>query len=197
LRAALRRRRRRWRLSGTAGTAVAAMTTVTTMPAMTTRPAGSTGLAGSTRAEGPRHHRRTTGPPGAHTRGKWSTWEDRRPLARRRTFRPFGTEQAMVVVMMVMAGDRGAGEEDDRHHENDAGDDHDPRRDLVKPGRPRTVQMRWRRRCSCRIRLDRGFGYLGHVSIMPTHAPVIKHRRQQVTNDLSSQHCISAGCLRP
>ena len=170
------------------------MAAMAAVAAVTTRTAGSTGGAGSTRAERPRHHRRTTGPTGAHARRKWSTWEERQPLARRRTFRRFGTEEAMVVVMMVMAGDRGAGEEDNGHHENDAGDDHHPGRNLVKPGRPRCMQMRRRRR-PCRQRLDRGFGCLGHVSIMPTHAPVIKHRRQQVTNDLASQHDMSAGCL--
>jgi hypothetical protein len=37
---------------------------------------------------------------------------------------------------VVMPGDRGTGEEDDRHHENDAGDDHHPRRDLVEAGMP-------------------------------------------------------------
>jgi hypothetical protein len=188
-RVALRGQGRRWRLSGTAGTPG---TTVTAMTTVTTR------TAGTTRTERPRHHRRTTRPTGAHARGKWSTWEERRPLSRRRAFRAVGTERtehAVVVVMMVMHGDRGAGEEDNRHHENDAGDDHHPRRNLVKPGRLRSMHMRRRRRRACGGRLDRGFGWLDHVSIMPTCAPVIKHHRQQVANDLPGQRGVSAGCI--
>ncbi len=158
---------------------MAAMTTVTTVTTVTTW------TAGATRAEGAGHRWGTTGPTGTHARGKWTTREERRPLSRRRAFRTFGTEwaeHAMVVVMMVMDGDCGAGEEDHRHHENDAGDDHHPRRDLVEPRRPRSVHM-LRRRRRARVglrayqrRLEVRFRWLGHVSIMPTHAPVIKHR---------------------
>src|SRR5271155_2921824 len=79
-RVALRGRGRRWRLSGTAGASVAAVAAVTTW------------TAGTTRAVRPRYHRRTTRPTGAHARGKWSTWEERRPLSRRRGFGIEGAE---------------------------------------------------------------------------------------------------------
>jgi hypothetical protein len=58
----------------------------------------------------------------------------------------------VIVIRLVMPGDRSAGEEDNRHDENDAGNDHHPRRGLVKPGR---LCHRQRRRVD---RLDRGFG---------------------------------------
>lgn len=45
----------------------------------------------------------------------------------------------MVVVMTLMDPDGGTGEKDNRHHENDACDNHHPRRDLVKPRRPRSM----------------------------------------------------------
>jgi hypothetical protein len=98
----------------------------------------------------------------------------------------------MVVVMMVMNGDCGAGEEDNCRHENNAGDDHHPGRDLVKPRRPGSMQMRRRLRRAYWGRLDMRFRCLGHVSIMPTHAPVIKHGHQQVANDLTGQHDLAA-----
>ncbi|BCO33851.1 hypothetical protein MHEC_02840 [Mycobacterium heckeshornense] len=39
----------------------------------------------------------------------------------------------MVAIDVPMPRDRGTGEEDDRHHEHNSRDDHDPRRGLVKP----------------------------------------------------------------
>lgn len=153
---------------------MAAVTAVT----WTARTTGTTRGAGTTRAEG--RHRRTTRPTGAQHRRKRSTWEERGPLARRWSFRTKRGEHAMVVAMMVMDRDCGAGEEDDRHNENDAGDDHHPRSDLVKPRRPCSLQMRWRRDRGGRLHV--GFRYLGHLSIMPTHVPVIKPRLQQVTS---------------
>jgi hypothetical protein len=131
--------------------------------------------AGTTRAEG--GQRRTTGPTGAHARGKRSTWEERWPLSRRKASRTLGTERAehaMVVAMVVMDRDCGAGEEDNRHHENDAGNNHHPGRDLVQPRRPRSERMRWRRR-DRGGRRDLRFRYLGHLSIMPRQLPAIKH----------------------
>jgi hypothetical protein len=38
---------------------------------------------------------------------------------------------------LIVTGDGGAGEEDNRHDEDNAGDDHDPCRNLVEPRRPR------------------------------------------------------------
>ena len=147
----------------------------------TARTTGTTRGAGTTRAEG--RDRRTTRPTGAQDRRKRPAWEEGRPLARRWSLRTLGTkrgEHAMVMAMVVMDRDRCAGEEDDRHNENDAGDDHHPRSDLVKPRRPCSLQMLWRRDRGGRLHV--GFRYLGHLSIMPTHVPVIKPRLQQVTS---------------
>jgi hypothetical protein len=163
---------------------------MTAMTAVTTRTAGTAGTAGT---EG--RHRRTTGPTGTHARGKWSTRKNR-PLSRRRAFRTFGTERAkhaVVMVMMVVDRDGGAGEEDHRHHEDDAGNDHHPCRNLVKPRGPCSIQALRRRKRARGGRRDLGFRCLGHVSIMPTLAPVIKHCVQQVANDLPSQREMSAG----
>ena len=114
LRLRVRRRRRRW-LSLVAMTAVIAVT------------------ARTTRAEGSRHHW-ATGPAGAHARGKRPTRKER-PRTGRRAVGTLGIERtvhAVVVVMVVvMPADCGAGEEDHRHHEHDACDDHHPRRHLI------------------------------------------------------------------
>jgi hypothetical protein len=144
------RRRGRWWL---------ALIAVIAMITMTAR------AAGATRAERPW----ATGPTGAHARGKWST-RKYRPRSRRRALGALRTERAVyavVVMVLVMPSDRGAGEEDHRDHEDDACDDHHPRRGLIKA----RVLCRVRRRA--RRRLDRGFGCFGHALIMPTHGPAI------------------------
>jgi hypothetical protein len=141
---------------------------------MTAMAAGTTGT-----------HVRAPGPTGAHARGKWSTREGR-PLPRPGrggvgTTGALGavrTEHAVVVmaIVLVMPGDRSAGEEDNRHHENDAGNDHHPRRYLIEAGMRCCMWGRswmWRRRRAGRRRLDWGLGCLGHVSIMPRHGPTI------------------------
>jgi hypothetical protein len=141
---------------------------------MTAMAAGTTGT-----------HVRAPGPAGAHARGKWSTREGR-PLPRpgRGAVGTAGalgavrTEHAVVVmaVGVVMSGDRSAGEEDNRHHENDAGNDHHPRRYLIQAGMRCCKWGRswmWRRRRAGRRRLDWGLGCLGHVLIMPRHGPTI------------------------
>src|SRR6516225_1911464 len=119
------------------------------------------------RAEGPWHHR-ATGPTGAHPWWKRSTREDVHP------FGTFGTARTIHAVVraerMIMPRDRGAGEEDDRHDENRAGDNHHPRRSLVEP---RMFQCVGRRRRWPGRRLELGLGCLGHPSIMPTRAPAI------------------------
>jgi hypothetical protein len=134
-------------------------------------------------AERSRHHRRAAGPTGAQARGKWSTRKDR-PWSRRRAVGTIGTERpvhAVVVLLLVMPGDCGAGEEHNSHHEDDARHDHHPRRHLVQP----RVQCRVReRRCSwrrgwARGRLDRRFGCLRHVLIMPTQGPAINNRARE------------------
>jgi hypothetical protein len=133
--------------------------------AMTTR------ALGATRAELPR----ATGPTGADTRGKRSPGKHR-PLPGRWTVGIEWTVYAVVVV--VMPADCSAGEEDNRHHEHGACDDHHPRRGLiearVRHGGQRRGSMRRRR--GARRRLDRGFGCLGHASIMPRHGPAINQR---------------------
>jgi hypothetical protein len=132
------------------------------------------------RAEGSRHHR-TAGPTGAHAGGKWS-WEDDHPVGAFRTAR---TKHAVVMTEgLIMPGDEGAGEEDNRHDENRAGDDYHPRRGLVEPRMLRYVQRRRRR--AKRRRLDLGLRCLGHSLIMPTRAPVIKHRAPGVAERLAA-----------
>jgi hypothetical protein len=122
-----------------------------------------------TRAEGSRHHR-AAGPTGPRARGKRS-WEDDH------AFRTLGTAGAKHPVVMtervIVPGDEGAGEEDDRHDENSASDDHHPGRSLVEARRLHCV---WRRRRAGGWRLELGLGCLGHPLIMPTRAPAIKHR---------------------
>ena len=118
------------------------------------------------RTEGPRHHR-TTGPTGAHAGWEWRTWDDEHPFG---TFGPARTKHAVMMAEgLVMPGDCGASEEDNRHDENRAGDDHHPRRSLVEPRGFRYVRryVRRRRRRAGGRRLELGLGCLGHPSIMP------------------------------
>jgi hypothetical protein len=42
----------------------------------------------------------------------------------------------LMAVLRTMSGDLGAGEEDDRQHEDGAGHDHHPRSRLIQPGVP-------------------------------------------------------------
>jgi hypothetical protein len=77
----------------------------------------------------------------------------------------------VVAVGLVVPGDCGAGEEDNRRDENDASDDHDPRRGLVEPGT--LYHVRRRSRVGGR-RLDRGFWWFSHLLIMPRHGTPIK-----------------------
>lgn len=138
-----------------------------------------------TRAEGPRHHR-TAGPTRAHPRRNWSTREDEHPLG---AFGSARTKHAVVrAERVIMPGDRGASEEDNRDDENRAGDDHHPRRSLVEPrglGRVRRCGRR-RRRAGVR-RLELWLGCLGHPSIMPTRAPAAKRRAHGVADPLPAQ----------
>src|SRR5689334_10668493 len=91
------------------------------------------------RSEGPWHHRRTAGPTGAHAGRQWSR-EDEHPTGRR-TVGTAGSKHAVVMTEgLIMPGDCGAGEEDDRHDENDARDNHHPRRHLIEPRRLRQVR---------------------------------------------------------
>jgi hypothetical protein len=145
--------------------------------AMTTAmPAGTTRT--HTRAEGSWHHR-SAGPAGAHAGWKRS-WEDDHPLG------TFGTIHAAVMPeWVIVPGDESTGEEDHRDHENCAGDDHYPGRDLVEPRMLRCVGRRRRRRPGM-WRLDLGLGCLRHPSIMPTRAPAIKHRAEDVAEPLSA-----------
>ena len=75
----------------------------------------------------------------------------------------------VVAIGLTVLGDLDAGEEDDRQHEQNACHDHHPRRRTIKAGvlgRGRVYRRRWPRR-----RLNRGFGWLGHVTIMPRQSP--------------------------
>jgi len=144
---------RRWwgRLFG--ATAIA-MITVPAVATRTARTHSRTPRSRPTRTAGPR---------------SWAP----RPRPRGRTIgagRTLWTEPAVVVVpeMVGSAGRPNAGEEDDRNDENDARDDHHPRRDVIEPG----VACHVRRRRAGR-RLERGFGCLGHDLIMPTCRPAI------------------------
>ena len=147
----------------------AAMAAGTTVPA---RP--------HVRPEGPRHHWRA-GPTGAHAGRKWSREDEH---SARRTVGTAGSKHAVVMTEgLIMPGDCGASKEDDRHDENDARDNHHPRRHLVEPRRLR--QVRRHRRGGGR-RLDLVLGYLGHPLIMPTWAPTIKRRALGVAARLPS-----------
>ena len=83
----------------------------------------------------------------------------------------------MVVVAegVTLAGEHGAGEEHDRDHENDPGDDHDPRRDLIEPVVLCSERLRPRWWAGRRL----GFGCLGHDLIMPRRAPAINNRARE------------------
>lgn len=101
------------------------------MTSGTTRPTRS-----HARSERARHHRRTTGPTGAHAWRKWAR-ENRYP-SRKGSFGTAGEKHPVVMAEgLIVTGDGGAGEEDNRHDEDNAGDDHDPCRNLVEPRRPR------------------------------------------------------------
>jgi hypothetical protein len=124
-----------------------------------------------TGAEGTWHHR-PTGPTGAHARGKWSGKDDH-------SFGTAGTIHAVVMTeRVIIPGDEGTGEEDDRHDENSAGNDHHPGRSLIKTRMLRYARRRRRWRAGGR-RLELGLGCLSHPLIMPTGAPAIKHRAQE------------------
>ena len=129
-----------------------------------------------TGAEGAWHHR-PTGPTGAHARGKRSGKDDH-------SFGTPGTAGTVHAVVMtervIIPGDEGTGEEDDRHNENRAGNDHYPGRSLIKTRMRRYARRRRRRRAGgWRRRLELGLGCLSHPLIMPTGAPAIKHRAQE------------------
>jgi hypothetical protein len=149
-----------------------------------------------TGAEGSWHHR-PAGPPGAHTRGKWSGKDDH-------SFGTAGTAGTVHAVVMtervILPGDEGAGEEDHRHDENRAGNDHYPGRSLIKARMLRCARRRRRRRAGGRRRLELGLGCLSHPSIMPTGAAAIKHRAQESrmsyqTDALAPPKQSRAGCL--
>lgn len=107
------------------------------------------------------------------TRGERSAGEHhpRRTVRANRPRWPVRAERAVMVVAirLTVVGELDAGEEYDRQHEHDAGHDHHPRRDAVKAGvlgRGRVYRQGWPRG-----RLNRSFGCLGHVSIMPRQSP--------------------------
>jgi hypothetical protein len=83
----------------------------------------------------------------------------------------------VMAIGLVVPSDCGAAEEDDRHDENNAGDDHHPRRDLEEPGRFCHVR---RRSGVGGGRLDRGFGCFSHLLIMPRHTTSIKRLADEV-----------------
>jgi hypothetical protein len=135
--------------------------------------AGTTMTAGPARthARAPRTPpRRTTG---TATRRERPSGEHhpRRTVGASRPDRPVGTEHSMMVVAirLTVVGELDAGEEYDRQHKQNACHNHHPRRGAVKAGvvgRGRIHRRGWPRR-----RLNRGFGCLGHVSIMPRQSP--------------------------
>jgi hypothetical protein len=84
----------------------------------------------------------------------------------------------VVAVGLIVPGDCGAGEEGNRHDENDASDDHNPRRGLVEPGTRRHVRRRSRVGGG---RLDRGFWWFSHLLIMPRQGTPIKRCTHEVT----------------
>ena len=126
-------------------------------------------------AEGTWHHR-AAGPTGTHARGEWSRKDDH-------SFGTSGTAGTIHAVVMtervIIPGDEGAGEEDDRQDENSAGNDHYPGRSLVQTRRFRHARRGRRRRAGGRRRLELRLGCLSHPLIMPTGAPAIKHRAQE------------------
>jgi hypothetical protein len=161
---------------------------------MTAWPTGSART--HTGAERTRHHR-PTGPTGAHARGKWSGKDDH-------SFGTAGTIHAVVrTERVIMPGDEGTGEEDDRDNENSAGDNHHPGRSLIKTRMLRYARRgrrHRRRRAGGRRRRELGLGCLSHPLIMPTGAPAIKHRGQKSrmsyqTDALAPPTQNRAGCL--
>jgi hypothetical protein len=138
--------------------------------------AGSTVTTGAARthARAPRTTpRRTTG---TATRRERAAGEHhpRRAVRATRSGRSFGTKHPVMVVVigLTVIGEPDTGKEQDRRHEHNACHDHHPRRDTIEAGvlRRRKVRRRRRRRRPGR-RLDRGFGWLGHVLIMPRQSP--------------------------
>jgi hypothetical protein len=140
-------------------------------------------------------HHRPTGPTGAHARGKWSGKDDH-------SFGTSGTAGTVHAVVMtervIIPGDEGTGEEDDRHDEHSAGNDHNPGRSLIKT---RMVRYARRRRgAGGRRWLKLGLGCLSHPLIMPTGAPAIKYRARESwmsyqTDALAPQTQNRRGCL--
>jgi hypothetical protein len=157
---------------------------------MATMATWTTGSAWThTGAEGAWHHRPTR-PTGANARGKWSGKDDH-------SFGASGTAGTIHAVVMtervIIPGDEGTSEEDDRHDENGAGNDHDPGRSLIKTRMLRDARRRRRRRAGGRRRrLKLGLGCLSHPLIMPTGAPAIKHRAQE---SRMSYQTDALGCL--
>lgn len=136
------------------------------------------------------HHARSTG---RGTRPTRAAGEDI-PLPRsgRRPAWTTGDEHAMVMVAIVvvtMPRDRGTGKEDDRHHEHNSRDDHDPRRDLVKPAglcHKRRLRRGARRPGGCRRRggrrrLGRSFRCLGHALNHAQPIAPVHRARQEIT----------------
>jgi hypothetical protein len=83
----------------------------------------------------------------------------------------------VVTERVIMPGDESTGEEDDRHDENSAGNDHYPGRSLIKTRMLRYARRRRRHRRRAGgwwRRLELGLGCLSHPLIMPTGAPAIK-----------------------
>ena len=106
---------------------------------------------------------------------------------RRGRRRPVGAGHAVMVVVaewVSLAGEHGAGEEHDRDHENDPGDDHDPRRDLIEPVVLCRERLRPRGWAGRRL----GFRCLGHDLIMPRRAPAINQPRSRVAAVLRPEH---------
>lgn len=134
------------------------------------------GAAGTTRSEPRRRTSRSARPHGREARAT------RRKAPRSATPRRWsaGSEHAGMVTMLVTAvaaaQDHGAGKEDGRQDEDDAGDDHYPRRGGVQPRRLCALPGRWRRRwCSgdgCR-RSGWRFCYFAHSSILPSPAAAV------------------------
>jgi hypothetical protein len=121
--------------------------------------------------------RRTTG---TATRGERTSGEHR-PRGTVGTSRPdwpVGTEHPMVVVAigLTVLRELDAGEEDNRQHEQNACHDHHPCRGPIEAG----VLGRGRvyRRGRPHRRLNRGFGCLGHVLIMPRQSPADNQLRR-------------------
>ena len=176
------------RLSGTAWTrARAAGCPRSARETRSTR--AHTRTAGAARSTGETTPTRTH--PGAHPRAG----EDKQPLSRpgrRATTWATGSEHLLVMVApAVVISHHGTGKENVRHDEDDPRDDHDPRRDLIKPVWLFSVSRRWgwrrrrsgrsrlrrqRRRCG-RSRLRQPFRYFTHLSIMPRRRGPVQPRK--------------------